>query len=313
VEQLRELVDRRVLNEAAVEQRSEAAIAWLEAAASVDLGERAVLRNVAGYLLADTPRKATATTALIGWLRTHEAFPAAGFETLAGNVLLFEAVRLADAGEWQACREQLPLLMRMRKDNYSVFWLLGRRGRDSGTDAGREFLQKSIIPELLKDHGLDDAERVHILRRLYEVDYTGPKPFVHVAGPGLDGKEVRTDGRGGRVLLVDYWATWCRPCLMAMPGVVAAHRKFEGQGLDVVGICLDEADRRERVLKTMADQGMEFPQIYDGKAFESDIVKANHVMAIPATFLIDRKGRVRYTGLEGEELERRIVELLAER
>jgi peroxiredoxin len=232
---------------------------------------------------------------------------------LAGRAVLFDVVQRANGGAWQECEELLPVLLRAYPEHRSVYWLLGRRGRDAGTPEGTQFLQQRVIPALLADHALDDAERVQVLRQLYRVEYTGPKPFTDVAGTTLDGATVRTADHRGRVLLVDYWATWCQPCLQALPGVVAAHRRFHDAGFDVVTISIDDAKDRARLVAKVAELQLPFPVLFDGKGWKSEIAVANKVMAVPAAFLIDRKGRVRYTGLEGDELPRRIEELLAEK
>ncbi|HEX5053883.1 MAG TPA: TlpA disulfide reductase family protein [Planctomycetota bacterium] len=313
VDELREIANRAVRTEADSATRAAAAAAWLEATAEHDLGELAVLRTLAGTFAADEALRRRSSAALVEWFRQHDALPVPGFEDRAGDVVLFDVVHRADDGLWSQCEELLPTMLRVCRDHRSAYWLLGRRGRDAGSAEGTQFLQHVVIPALLADHTLDDADRVHLLRLLYNVEYTGPKPFVDVAGPGLDGKQVRTADHRGGVLLVDYWATWCRPCLMALPGVVAAHQRFRDQGFDVVGISIDDADARSRVLAKVAELGITFPVIFDGKGSTSAIAEANKVLAIPATFLIDRRGRVRYTGLEGDELPRRIAELLAEK
>lgn len=313
VDRLREIANRQVLTKAAAQRRAADAGAWLTATAGEDLGDLAILRALADTIVDDPGQRQRGTAELIEWFGKHGALPAKGFEDAAGRVVLFDMVKRADAGHWHECQTMLPLLLRSCPDHRSAFWLLGRRGRDAGTPEGTQFLQGTVIPALLADPDLDDADRVQVLRQLYEVDYTGPKPFVDVAGPGLDGAPVRTADHRGRVLLVDYWATWCRPCLMALPGVVAAHRRFGEQGFDVIGISIDDAERRERVIAKVKELGIEFPVIFDGKGPRSEIASINNVLAIPATFLIDRSGRVRYTGLEGPELQRRIAELLAEK
>jgi peroxiredoxin len=312
IAQLREIVNRETLDAAAATARARDVAAWLDATKDRELGEHAVLRLVAGTLVADADAKRRAARELVDWFRTHDAVPFPGFAEPAGRAVLFDVVHRADAGAWAECEELLPVLLRAYAEHRSVFWLLGRRGRDAGTPEGTQFLQQRVIPALLADHTLDDAERVQVLRQLYRVDYTGPKPFTDIAGPTLDGATVRTADHRGRVLLVDYWATWCQPCLLALPGVVAAHRRFHTSGLDVVTISIDEQGARARVVAKVAELELPFPVVFDGKGWKSELAVANKVLAVPATFLIDRKGRVRFTGLEGEELSRRIAELLAE-
>ncbi len=313
VERLREIANRETLTEAAAAKRSTDAVTWLQTTVDRDLGGLAILRAMAGTFSTAPDEGQRSRAELIAFLERHATLPAAGFEEAVGRIVLFDFVRRADAGKWGECRLSMPLLLRTCRDHRSAFWLLGRRARDARTSEGLDFLQQVVIPQLLADHLLDDAERVQTLRLLYEVEYDGPRPFTDVVGPGLDGREVRTADYRGRVLLVDYWATWCKPCLMALPSVVEAHRLFREQGFAVVGISIDKADHKDRVTRKVEGLGIEFPVVFDGKGDKSEIALANKVLAIPATFLIDRKGRVRFTGLKGDELATRIAELLAEK
>ncbi len=313
VARLREISNREPLDEAAAAARARDAAAWLDAAKDRALGELDVLRLVAATFVPDADAKRRAARELVDWFRTHDALPVPGFTEPAGRAVLFDVVHRANAGAWSECEELLPVVLRAYPEHRSVFWLLGRRGRDAGTPEGAQFLQQRVIPALLADHALDDAERVQLLRQLYRVEYTGPKPFTDVVGPTLDGATVRTADHRGRVLLVDYWATWCQPCLLALPGVVAAHRRFHDDGFDVVAISIDDERARPRVAAKIAELELPFPVVFDGQGWKSELAVANKVLAVPATFLIDRKGRVRFTGIEGEELQQRIAELLAEK
>ena len=313
VAQLREITNRETFDEAAVATRERDIAAWLDAAKDRELGELAVLRTLAEALGPDEAGRRRASRELVAWFAAHEKLPVTGFDAVAGRIVMFDVVHRADAGAWSECTGLLPVVLRAYPDHASVFWLLGRRGRDAGTAEGTQFLQQCVIPGLLADHGLDDTQRVHLLRRLYKVEYTGPKPFADVEGPDLAGRHVRTADHRGKVLLVDYWATWCRPCLMALPGVVAAHRRFHEQGLEIVSISIDDERDRARLAAKVRELELPFPVMFDGKGWKGELAVANKVQAVPATFLIDRKGRVRFTDLEGEALLARIAELLAEK
>ncbi|MCC5831332.1 MAG: TlpA family protein disulfide reductase [Phycisphaeraceae bacterium] len=139
-------------------------------------------------------------------------------------------------------------------------------------------------------------------------------PFVSFSGPSLeDGKEIAISDFKGKVLLVDFWATWCGPCIAKMPEIVKLYDEYKDEGLEVLGVSLDRADQATAIRRTMARHNMTWPQIYSGEAFEGRPAAANNVRAIPTTFLIDRDGRARYTNLRGEALAKRVQELLAER
>jgi peroxiredoxin len=97
-----------------------------------------------------------------------------------------------------------------------------------------------------------------------------------------------------------------------MPEVVAAYRKFRAKGLRVLSVSADDAGREARLAKVIADHHIDFPVIYDGKGSKGPLAQKNRVTGFPTAFLLDHRGRVRYTSLEGKELELRISELLAE-
>ena len=102
------------------------------------------------------------------------------------------------------------------------------------------------------------------------------------------------------------------PCLKHMPEVVAAYHRFKSQGFRILGVSADDPGKAERLRQVITEQTIPFPVIYDGRGGRGPLVEQNRVTGFPTSFLLDRKGRVRYTGLDGKELERRIAELLAE-
>jgi len=106
----------------------------------------------------------------------------------------------------------------------------------------------------------------------------------------LDGKEIvlSADFRG-KLILMDFWATWCVPCMEEVPGLVAAYKQFSNRGVAFLGVTLDSPPNKKEVLRVMKEQGMVWPQIFDD---DSDvggqkITAAYKVEGIPAPFLIN--------------------------
>ncbi len=121
----------------------------------------------------------------------------------------------------------------------------------------------------------------------------------------------------GKVVLVDYWATWCGPCQMATPTLQSLHQKFAKKGLVVLGMDTDAPDTVKNVPSFLKHFGVTYPIAVLSRA-NIQSARAYHVDGIPAQFLIDKKGIVRwsqsgYAPGEGAELSAMITHLLAEK
>lgn len=124
-----------------------------------------------------------------------------------------------------------------------------------------------------------------------------------------DGSPFDLEKLRGKVVLVDFWATWCGPCMQAMPHVLSAYQKYHDKGFEIVGISLDSD--KNRMLKITAEKGMVWPQYFDGKRWSNDIVTKFGIREIPAMWLISKKGLIATTSAH-ENLEGTIQKLLAE-
>jgi peroxiredoxin/YHS domain-containing protein len=127
----------------------------------------------------------------------------------------------------------------------------------------------------------------------------------------LDGRPISNKSLEGRVVLLDFWATWCAPCRKSMPELQALHDKYSARGFGVVGMSIDEGGP-SKVKKFVQSKQIRYPIAMDsGKAPAWDAFK---VKAVPAAFLIDREGRIvaQWTGSppSGKELEEKLEELL---
>lgn len=127
---------------------------------------------------------------------------------------------------------------------------------------------------------------------------------------GIDGETISPEKYRGKVLLLDFWATWCGPCKQEMPNVKRVYSKYNKKGFEIVGISLD---RSRADLDTYIEKnGITWPQFYDGKFWKNDVAVKYNVQSIPATYLIDKKGKIRYKSLRGNQLEPAVKKLLEE-
>jgi outer membrane lipoprotein-sorting protein/peroxiredoxin len=134
---------------------------------------------------------------------------------------------------------------------------------------------------------------------------------IAIKGKDLEGKPVTLDQFKGKVLLLDFWATWCGPCVGELPNVIAAYTKYHAKGFEVVGISLDQENSRPKLEAFIKDHKMPWQQIYDGKYWKAENAVAYGVQAIPFTLLIGRDGKIAAVGARGPALAPAIEAALA--
>jgi peroxiredoxin len=151
----------------------------------------------------------------------------------------------------------------------------------------------------------------------------GPSPLpVGMPAPvfttrNIDGKPLSLRSLRGKVVLLDYWATWCGPCMMATPSLEALHRQFGKRGLAVVGISLDDPSTVAQVKPFVKHFGVTY-RIAAWPQANMKVGRAYHAANLPTQVLIDKKGIVRWSQdgvsmTEKEEVGEMVKILLAEK
>jgi peroxiredoxin len=121
---------------------------------------------------------------------------------------------------------------------------------------------------------------------------------------------IDSEALKGKVVLVDFWAAWCRPCMAELPYLRDAHKRFSGKGFEIVSISLDEDQKRFETV--VEGEKMNWLHHFDGRKWKNEVAVLFDVHSIPMNLLVDRKGIVRAANLRGAAVARRVQELLRE-
>ncbi|MEM6280121.1 MAG: TlpA disulfide reductase family protein [Verrucomicrobiota bacterium] len=126
---------------------------------------------------------------------------------------------------------------------------------------------------------------------------------------GLNEEDVDLSAMRDKVILVDFWATWCAPCLAALPHLLETYEAFQGDGFEVIGISLDE--NREELARFVEENSIPWPQYFDALGGDNELAQRFGIRKIPATFLVGKGGKIVAADLDGEELTAAIKKELA--
>ena len=122
------------------------------------------------------------------------------------------------------------------------------------------------------------------------------------------GKTVSLSSLRGKVVLVDFWASWCKPCREESPNVVAAYNRYRSKGFEVFSVSLD--DNKDAWQKAINDDKLLWTHVSDLMKWNSSVVSLYNIDAIPFTLLIDGEGKILAKNLRGEALGKKLSELL---
>jgi peroxiredoxin len=208
--------------------------------------------------------------------------------------------------------------------------LSGRNSANGALNIGRVYIQLKDIENAFKwleisvDRGFQNhyvfdeydvykplrGERLDGLKSRMIAGIGIGKPVKQFNREDLSGNEVSPKQCKGKVLLIDFWATWCLPCVMQMPMLMELYGEFKDEGFEVVSISLDSD--REKLNKFIEANNLKFPIVFSGEGWKDETKESYGVKNIPASWLVDKNGVVRYFGLKGADLRNAIAGLIGE-
>ena len=161
----------------------------------------------------------------------------------------------------------------------------------------------------------DEAKNCWYGRNIRQELYPGGKPgekapdFSIKDEKGLS-HSFSSMAKGKKVILVDFWASWCGPCRAEMPNVVANYEKYHAKGFNIVGLSFDQS--KDAWVKAIQDLSMPWVHLADLKGWETAAAKVYHIDAIPASLLVNPEGKIVARDLRGDALGKKLKEIFGE-
>ncbi len=191
--------------------------------------------------------------------------------------------------------------------NYSILQRM-----DPGQDFELYLKVRDALGERMAGYFFFDAlaERIAQVERQRQAEnFLAPgSPAPDIILPDPDGKNIALSSLRGKYVLIDFWASWCKPCRLENPNVVKMYKKYSGKNFEIYGVSLDRD--RDKWLEAIKEDKLTWPHVSDLQFWNSAAAQLYNIQSIPFTLLIDPEGNVVQKNLRGRNLENKLEELL---
>ncbi len=130
-------------------------------------------------------------------------------------------------------------------------------------------------------------------------------PEINLPSPG--GKYIKLSSTRGKIVLLDFWASWCPPCRRENPNLVANYQKYHSRGFEIFQVSLDQ--HKDYWESAIRDDHLDWIHVSDLRYWNSSVVPLYHITSIPTNYLLDRNGKIMASNLRGEELSQKLDEI----
>jgi len=166
---------------------------------------------------------------------------------------------------------------------------------------------RRVYERLAESNQIGPQIRAYAMSRLDRLDFAG-KPAPAVNAKDIEGKQVDLADYRGKVVLIDFWATWCGPCLAELPNLQQIYKDYHDQGFEVIAISLD--DDAETVRDFQKRRDLPWRMVMDTDGAGGDLTEVYNVSGIPAFFLVDQTGKIVNVDLRGDDLRKAVKRLV---